>query len=254
MRPAVIAFLLVLSACREGGDSSGSSGQGGTQGGAPEAKKEAGNITIGILADLTGATADVGRPYNEGMLGYVDNLNAAGGIRTRRVVALSEDYAYKVPNAEEKYKKYVQAGVVAIQGWGTGDSEALRGKVKGDELPFMSASYAEVLTDPKQSPYNFVVAPTYSDQMRVALDTIAAEQPDAQVAVFHHDSPFGNAPIGDGHVDKARATSRLPSSDGGEPPTSGLLQRTNPGAKTSHPERVEPVGDGRRDWPRRSWA
>lgn len=198
MRPAVIAFLLVLSACREGGDSSGSSGQGGTQGGAPEAKKEAGNITIGIIADLTGATADVGRPYNEGMLGYVDNLNAAGGIRARRVVALSEDYAYKVPNAEEKYKKYVQAGVVAIQGWGTGDSEALRGKVKGDELPFMSASYAEVLTDPKQSPYNFVVAPTYSDQMRVALDTIAAEQPDAQVAVFHHDSPFGNAPIGDG--------------------------------------------------------
>lgn len=198
MRPAVIAFVLVLSACREGGDSSGTSGQGGTQGSAPEAKKEAGNITIGIIADLTGATADVGRPYNEGMLGYVDNLNAAGGIRTRKVVALSEDYAYKVPNAEEKYKKYVQAGVVAIQGWGTGDSEALRGKVKGDELPFMSASYAEVLTDPKQSPYNFVVAPTYSDQMRVALDKIAVDQPDAQVAVFHHDSPFGNAPIGDG--------------------------------------------------------
>ena len=27
------------------------------------------------------------------------------------------------------------------------------------QAPFMSASYAEVLTDPKQSPYNFVVAP-----------------------------------------------------------------------------------------------
>jgi branched-chain amino acid transport system substrate-binding protein len=92
----------------------------------------------------------------------------------------------------------VQAGVVAIQAWGTGDSEALRSKVKGDELPFMSASYAEVLTDPKQSPYNFVVAPTYSDQMKVALDQIAAADPGAQVAVFHHDSPFGMAPIADG--------------------------------------------------------
>jgi len=205
MRPAMIAFLLVLSACRDGGDSSGSSGSSGagtgTSAGGPEAAKKqggSGNIVIGVLADLTGATADVGRPYNEGMLGYVDNLNAAGGIRTRKVVAMSEDYAYKVPSAEEKYKKYVQAKVVAIQGWGTGDSEALRGKVKGDELPFMSASYAEVLTDPKQSPYNFVVAPTYSDQMRVALDQIAEAQPDAQVAVFHHDSPFGNAPIADG--------------------------------------------------------
>jgi branched-chain amino acid transport system substrate-binding protein len=132
------------------------------------------------------------------MLAYIDNLNASGGIKGRKVHALSEDYAYKVPNAEEKYKKYRQAGAVAIQGWGTGDSEALRGKVKTDELPFMSASYAEVLTDPKQSPYNFVVAPTYSDQMRIALDQIAATDPGAQVAVFHHDSPFGMAPVADG--------------------------------------------------------
>jgi len=74
----------------------------------------------------------------------------------------------------------------------------LRSKVKDDQLPFMSASYAEVLTDPKQSPYNFVVAPTYSDQLRVALDYIAAQDPTAQVAMLHHDSPFGTAPLADG--------------------------------------------------------
>jgi branched-chain amino acid transport system substrate-binding protein len=166
-----------------------------------ESKKEAapsGDIVIGVLADLTGATADVGKPYNEGMLAYIDNLNASGGIKGKKIGAMSEDYAYKVPNAEEKYKKYVQAGAIAIQGWGTGDSEALHKKVAADQLPFMSASYAEPLTDPKEAPYNFVVAPTYSDQMRVALDKIAATTPDAQVAVFHHDSPFGNAPIADG--------------------------------------------------------
>jgi len=156
------------------------------------------DIVIGVLADLTGPTADVGRPYHEGMLAAIDDLNAHGGIRRRHIQALSEDYGYKVPTAEEKYKKYVQASVVAVQGWGTGDSEALRRKVAGDELPFMSASYAEVLTDPEQSPYNFVVAATYSDQMRIALDQIAAADPQAQVAVFHHDSPFGNAPIADG--------------------------------------------------------
>ena len=63
----------------------------------------------------------------------------------------------------------------------------------------MSASYAEVLTDPKQSPYNFVVAPTYSDQMRVALNWIAKDAGGpAEVAIFHNDSPFGTAPVGDG--------------------------------------------------------
>jgi len=155
------------------------------------------DIVVGVIADLTGATADVGKPYNEGMLAYVDNLNAKGGVDGHKIKALSEDYQYKVPTAEEKYKKFVAEGAVAIQGWGTGDSEALRSKVKDDELPFMSASYAEVLTDPKQSPYNFVVAPTYSDQLRVAIDYIATQEPAAQLAVLHHDSPFGTAPLAD---------------------------------------------------------
>jgi branched-chain amino acid transport system substrate-binding protein len=176
------AALIGLSAC---------GGPGGGGDGAEE-------IVIGVIADLTGATADVGKPYNEGMLAYVDNLNAKGGIEDRKIKALSEDYAYQVPTAEEKYKKYVSQNAVAIQGWGTGDSEALRKKVAEDELPFMSASYAEVLTQPGESPYNFVVAPTYSDQMRIALDQIAELDPKGQVAVFHHDSPFGTAPIADG--------------------------------------------------------
>src|SRR5262249_40037697 len=196
-RRSILTALVLASAC--GKSEPAATDKPAATTAPPEAKKPASNdITIGILADLTGATADVGKPYNEGMLAYIDNLNANGGIKGHKVNPLSEDYAYKVPNAEEKFKKYVQAGAVAIQGWGTGDSEALRSKVKGDELPFMSASYAEVLTDPKQSPYNFVVAPTYSDQMRIALDQIAAADPNAQVAVFHHDSPFGNAPIADG--------------------------------------------------------
>lgn len=178
------ATLLLLAAC--GGPAGGGAGEGNKE------------IAIGMLADLTGPTADVGTPYHEGRLAYIDKLNAGGGIDGRRIKALSEDYAYKVPTAEEKYKKYVSEGAVAIQGWGTGDSEALRGKVKDDELPFMSASYAEVLADPSQSPFNFLVAPTYSDQMRVALDQIASQDPDAQVAVFHHDSPFGTAPLADG--------------------------------------------------------
>lgn len=156
-------------------------------------------IKLGIIADLTGATGDVGTPYNQGMLGYIDWVNAKGGIEGRKLEAMSNDYAYKVPAAEELYKKYVAAGAVVIQGWGTGDSEALRKKVAADALPFMSASYAEILTDPKQSPYNFVVAPTYSDQMRVALNWIAKDAGGkAEVAVFHSDSPFGTAPVADG--------------------------------------------------------
>ncbi|MBC7309703.1 MAG: ABC transporter substrate-binding protein [Actinomycetales bacterium] len=189
---AAAATALVLSAC--GGDSdTGSTGDGGEAGGDP--------IPVGIIADLTGATGDVGGPYNAGMLAYVEHLNANGGINGRELKAISNDYAYEVPRAEELYNQYVNDGVVAIQGWGTGDTEALSGSVANDELPFMSASYAEPLTDPEDAPYNFVVAPTYSDQIRVALNWINEDSGgSAEVAVLHHDSPFGNAPVADGQA------------------------------------------------------
>ncbi|MEI2777336.1 MAG: ABC transporter substrate-binding protein [Tetrasphaera sp.] len=185
---------LTLTACG-GGEKEGSSS--GTSGGGGEASGE--TIKIGVIADMTGATADVGGPYNRGMLAYVDSVNTAGGLGGSKIEAISNDYAYEVPKAEQLYKQYVNDEVVAIQGWGTGDSEALHGKVAQDELPFMSASYAEALTDPKEAPYNFVVAATYSDQIRVALNWINKDSGgDAEVAVFHHDSPFGNAPVEDG--------------------------------------------------------
>lgn len=163
-----------------------------------EAGDEGGAIPIGIIADLTGATGDVGTPYNDGMLGYIDWINGEGGIEGREIDATSKDYAYDVPTAERLYKEYLNNGAVAVQGWGTGDSEALSGKVTQDEVPFMSASYAEALTDPTQAPYNFVVAPTYSDQMRVGLNWIDEDsEGTAEVAFFHNDSPFGLAPLAD---------------------------------------------------------
>lgn len=227
----VAALALGLSAC--GGDSGGSNGGGG--GGGGEASGDP--IPIGIIADLTGATGDVGAPYNAGMLAFVDYINGKGGIEGREIKALSNDYAYEVPRAEQLYNQYINDKVVAIQGWGTGDSEALHGSVAKDELPFMSASYAEGLTDPKEAPYNFVVAPTYSDQMRVALNWIAEDAGGkAEVAVFHHDSPFGQAPVADGeawvkekNLDLGYTAYAMP---GGQPNYVGLLsQAQSQGAK-----------------------
>src|SRR5262249_61627720 len=94
----MIGLALVLAACKGGSE------EPKTPAPAPETAKKpepaaSGDITIGILADLTGGTADVGKPYNEGMLAYIDNLNASGGIKGKKINAMSEDYAYKVPNA-----------------------------------------------------------------------------------------------------------------------------------------------------------
>ena len=177
---AMAAIVLAggMTAC---GDDDETSGGGGDQ-----------TVKVGGIFDLSGATADVGTPYADGIKGFVKNWNAEGD--GPKIELISEDYKYDVAVAERLYSRLKSEGVVAVQGWGTGDTEALRGKVTADRKPFMSASYAETLTKPSETPFNFVAATSYSDQMRIALKWIAEESPGTQVASFHHDSPFGESP------------------------------------------------------------
>jgi branched-chain amino acid transport system substrate-binding protein len=158
-------------------------------------------IVVGAIFDLSGATADVGTPFADGATAYIDWLNANGGVDGRPIELLSQDYQYDVAQAEQLYSQFVSDGAVAFFGWGTADTEALRTRITDDEIPFQSASYAETLADPAETPYNFVPAATYSQQLRIALRHIADEAggEHVEVAVFHHDSPFGQSPLDDGH-------------------------------------------------------
>ncbi len=160
-------------------------------------------IKIGAIHDLTGPTSDVGQPYADGLKAYVEWRNANGGIKGRPIELISADYGYKVDVAEQLYTQYVQEGVVAFEGWGTGDTEALRSKIAADKIPFMSASYSANLLDMEAAPYNFMIGTSYSDQaiiaLRWALDDwqSAGNSGAPKVAFIHHDSPFGQSPIPD---------------------------------------------------------
>jgi branched-chain amino acid transport system substrate-binding protein len=160
-------------------------------------------IKVGAIHDLTGATADVGTPYAEGLKAYVEWRNANGGINGHPIELISADYGYKVDVAEQLYTQYVQEGVVAFEGWGTGDTEALRSKIATDKIPFMSASYSANLLDMTAAPYNFLIGTSYSDQAIIAVrwaidDWKAMGNSDTpKVAFIHHDSPFGQSPLAD---------------------------------------------------------
>ncbi len=190
--PTAVAAML-LTACGGGGDTTGASEEttDAAGGGAP--------VVVGAIFDLSGATADVGTPYAEGVRGYVEWRNDNGGIEGRPIELKWQDYAYDVAKAEQLYSQFVSEGAVAFLGWGTGDSEALRGRVTADAIPFMSGSYSENLADPEEAPYNFVVAPTYSNQMITAMDQVEADG-GTNVAVFHNDSPFGESPVAAGQA------------------------------------------------------
>ncbi len=165
-------------------------------GGEPVSEADA-PITIGAIFDLTGATSDVGTMYAEAIRDYYAWLNDRGGIAGRQVDLLWNDYGYDVAKAEQLYSEYVQAGAVMFMGWGTGDTEALRGRIADDRIPFVSASFSHVLGDPDEAPYNFLVGTTYTDQLYIVLDYLVAEAsggPAPNVALMHHPSPFGLSP------------------------------------------------------------
>ena len=157
-------------------------------------------IKIGGLFDITGGTGSVGTPYAEGVRDYVRFINEEkGGINGVQIELLDVDYAYKIPQALAAYKKFKTQKVVAIQGWGTGDTEAMSPLIKKDKIPYFSASYSEHLTDPKVTPYNFMVGTTYADQARVALrfikDTWTDKSRNPRVAFIYNDTGFGRSPF-----------------------------------------------------------
>ena len=163
--------------------------------GRAEAKKE---IKIGALFDITGPTGDVGAPYADGVRDYVRYINEKGGIGNGvKIKLIWTDYQYKVPQAISTYTKYVkQDHVVAIIGWGTGDSEALKEKVVKDKIPYISASFSQHLVWPPK--WNFLAATTYADHVRAVMkymkDHWNKNRP-LRMALIYNDTGYGRAPI-----------------------------------------------------------
>lgn len=165
------------------------------------------SVFVGHLVDYTGPTAFVGTHYGPGVADAIKYINQKGGIDGTKIELEQVDYAYKVPEAIATYKRWKSKGMVAMQGWGTGDTEALISFVAKDQIPVWSASYSAHLTDPtganpktkKPAPYNFFYGPSYSDACR-ALAKWASEDAKAngvEKPVFLHagdNHPYPNAP------------------------------------------------------------
>ena len=189
--------VLVLAARGGDGDSATNSGTQGDSGGSTDSNAR--EVVIGGLWDLTGGTSDVGAPFAEGAEAYVEDVNSKG-IEGVNIKLIGKDYGYVIPEAQKLYQEHRdKAGAQAIIGFGTGDTEALRQQVAADEFPFVSGSLSENLKDTKESPYNFLVAASYSDQGRTLLKWIKDnhEGGEPTVALLYNDTAFGRSPVED---------------------------------------------------------
>lgn len=141
-------------------------------------------IPVGHLMDNSGATSDVGVPYGQGVADTLNWVNQTRhGVAGRPLAVSGFDYGYQAPRAVSQYQSWAQRErVVAIQGWGTADTEALVRFVTRDRIPYISGSYSAALTDAggrsgrrgvEPAPFNFFYGPSYSDALRGMLQWAA---------------------------------------------------------------------------------
>jgi branched-chain amino acid transport system substrate-binding protein len=127
-------------------------------------------IRVGSINDMTGGTSDVGKDYALGIAEAIAYVNDTGGINGKKIKLFQYDYGYRIPEAVTTYKRFRDFDkVVAVLGWGTGDTEALSPTVTKDKMPYVSASYSAHLTDPKKTPYNLFFCSDYSTGARSAI-------------------------------------------------------------------------------------
>jgi branched-chain amino acid transport system substrate-binding protein len=156
-------------------------------------------IKIGGIFDITGATSDVGADYAVAAKDAVAYINANGGVNGKKLEMVANDYAYKIPDAVNLYKTYKDEGIYLIQGWGTGDTNALKEMVNADKIVYMSASYDTGISDPSKTPYNFFVGTSYGDSIKAAMQFVADTWTDKsrkpKVVFIFPDHPYGKNPI-----------------------------------------------------------
>ncbi len=151
-------------------------------------------IKVGGIFDMTGATADVGKDYAVGAIDAEKFINTNGGVNGKQIKLIPNDYAYQIPQATSLYKGYKDDGIFVIQGWGTGDTNALKELVNKDQIVYISASYDGGLTDPSKTPYNFFVGTDYNTSIALAMQ-FAKDQGGKKVVFIYPDHPYGKNPI-----------------------------------------------------------
>ncbi len=152
----------------------------------------------------------MGKDYALGIQEAVRWVNEQGGVNGKQIRLILSDYGYKVPEYLTTYKRYRDLDkVIAVLGWGTGESAAIQPTVTADKMPFVTASYSAELADASKTPYNYYAAGDYSTNARAAItvwyEEIWMKDPRLEadrkagkprfVAFYAKATPYASAPI-----------------------------------------------------------
>jgi ABC-type branched-subunit amino acid transport system substrate-binding protein len=154
-----VVVALTASACstkaKKSGDGGSSGGGGAVKTGPGVTDKE---INLGVLTDLSGVFAVLGKSVTQGAQLYFDDLNKAGGICGRTVKLNVKDHGYNVQKAVGLYADLSSSVLGMEQLLGSPVNAALKQNVESDKMFTIPVSWASTILD---NPNNMIVGSTY---------------------------------------------------------------------------------------------
>src|SRR5882757_10098440 len=157
-----IALVLLASACStKAKKSDGNSGGGGGTVKTGQGVTDS-TINLGVLTDLSGVFAVLGKSITQGAQIYFDDLNKAGGICGRSVKLNIKDDGYDVQKAVGLYADMSSSVLGMEQLLGSPINAALKQNVESDKMFTVPVSWASTILD---NPYNMIVGTTYDVEM-----------------------------------------------------------------------------------------
>ncbi|MGO1769855.1 MAG: ABC transporter substrate-binding protein [Microbacterium sp.] len=184
------ALALALTGCgRDGG------GGGGDGDASPGITDDA--ITLGVTTPLSGGTAGPGNCTVAGLVAYMGQKNADGGIefgdgKTREVKVEAFDDTYDPQKALQNFQQNESDVFAFTSGLGTPTNLAYREAAIDDEVPQVLVQTGDpIFSDQEESPWQLGFVPTYLNEGEAFGQLLADSGDDLTVAILSQNDDYG---------------------------------------------------------------
>lgn len=152
-----------------------------------------GEIVLGTITDLSGPAAVYGKAVVDAMLLRIDAVNAAGGIRGRKLRLIVEDHQFQMPRAVQAANKLLNRDHVdaMVGNLGTAQVEAILPLLRKAGVPnLFPMAASRDLVEAKDS-ISWISGSLYYDQIRTGVKWMLAEKHKQAICVLAQATDYG---------------------------------------------------------------
>jgi branched-chain amino acid transport system substrate-binding protein len=194
---ALLALVLVASAC--GRDDEGGGGGGGSGGGGADPGITDSEIKLGGSYPFSGP-ASAYRAIADGAKAYFEKVNSEGGVDGRKINFQTLDDAYEPPKAVANARRLIeQERVFALfNTLGTPNNLAIWDYVNQQKVPhvFVATGASNWGADVASHPWTTGWQPNYVTEAKIYADYLNENKENAKVAVLYQNDAYGKDLLG----------------------------------------------------------